>query len=501
MPCEPRTPALALLAAVVVPAAILAGQASPPVPLDDPHLPLFEHLIDRGTIADPSPFVRPFRVSDALAALRAASRNADSTLVDRLIAVWTPPEPESWWSVTVRAGGEGFTAARRDPLRPEGEGGFRVLGDVRGVAVLGPVVMVTRPTIEQRIAVDPDWTGQRVSSDATCCRWHFPEAAIQYQQGPFRFHLGQVARNWGPVGIDGIAMSNVAYSRDDVAFEIGGRDLQVISTVGFLRDTIRDDGTPIRRYHVASRIGMRLGRHWQLGGWQSAVLEGESRDVEGPFRNPMVLLPLINQYGLGDRDNNVMVGVQLGWQSGTGLQLQGELALDDLIQRNRENFPDRWAMTLRPSGPGPAGSTWRGIYTRASSLAFRASDPFESFTERGVGLGRGWADGDRVELRFARPVSPQLLATVTVSGYRQGESRLADPIPEERPIPGFLTGTVQRTLRLAGGLAGTIGPVDLSGELGVNSITNDDHTAGRNRSAVEGRVRAVLRLGHRSRLE
>src|SRR5690606_3955694 len=145
------------------------------------------------------------------------------------------------------------------------------------------------------------------------------------------------------------------------------------------------------------------------------------------------------------------------------LQLQAELALDDLIQRNRENFPDRWAMTLRASGRGPYHSTWRAIYTRASSLAFRASDPFESFTERGVGLGRGWADGDRVELRVARPVAASLLASVTLSGFRRGEGRLADPIPAERPIPGFLIGTVERTFRLAGGLAGTIGPVDLSG--------------------------------------
>lgn len=501
MPCEPRPPALALLAAVVTPVTLLVGQASPPVPIDDPHLPLFEHLIDRGTLSDPSPMVRPFRVADALAALRQAPRNADSTVVDRLIEAWTPVDQDGWWSVDIRAGGEAFSAARRDPLRPDGEGGLRVLGHVRAVGVLGPVVLFTRPTIEQRIAIDPDWTGTRVSSDATCCRWHFPEAAVQYQQGPFRFHLGQVGRNWGPVGLDGIAMSNVAYSRDDIAFEVAGRDLQVISTVGFLRDTIRDDGTAIRRYHVASRIGIRIGRHWQLGGWQTAVLEGESRDVEGPFRNPMVILPLINQYGLGDRDNNVMVGAHLGWRSDRGLQLQAELALDDLIQRNREDFPDRWAMTLRAAGPGPHGTTWRALYTRASSLAFRASDPFESFTERGVGLGRDWADGDRVELRLARPVTHSLLATASVSGFRRGEGRLADPIPSERPISGFLIGTVERTYRAAAGLAGTLGPVNLSGELGLNNITNDDHVAGRNRTALVGSIRAVLGIGHRGRLQ
>ena len=43
----------------------LRAQASPYVPLDDPRLPLLEHLIARGDIDDPSPMVRPFRRADA----------------------------------------------------------------------------------------------------------------------------------------------------------------------------------------------------------------------------------------------------------------------------------------------------------------------------------------------------------------------------------------------------------------------------------------------------
>src|SRR5690606_12287611 len=144
-----------------------------------------------------------------------------------------------------------------------------------------------------------DWTGARVDASATCCRWHFPEAYLGYQQEFFRVHLGQVARNWGPVGPTGIAMSNVAYGRDDIGLEVLSRDLHLISTVAFLRDTVREDGTPTRRYHVATRLGLRVGSAWQLGLWQSAVLEGPSRDVDGPFRNPMILLPLVNQFGIG----------------------------------------------------------------------------------------------------------------------------------------------------------------------------------------------------------
>ena len=65
-----RFPApVALLLAV---STSLAAQASPYVPLDDPQLAAFEHLVATGDVSDPSPFVRPFRRADALRMLDSA---------------------------------------------------------------------------------------------------------------------------------------------------------------------------------------------------------------------------------------------------------------------------------------------------------------------------------------------------------------------------------------------------------------------------------------------
>src|SRR5688572_10337087 len=63
-----------------------AAQSSPYIPLDDPRLPLLEHLIARGDIADPSPMVRPFRRADALRVLSGADTagEAGAELVRRL---------------------------------------------------------------------------------------------------------------------------------------------------------------------------------------------------------------------------------------------------------------------------------------------------------------------------------------------------------------------------------------------------------------------------------
>src|SRR5512141_3176648 len=87
----------ALLVGAGAPA--LAAQATPYVPLDDPRLPLFEHLVARGDVADPTPFVRPFLRSEALRVLAAADTAPETPggrLVHRPREEWAVPTSESW---------------------------------------------------------------------------------------------------------------------------------------------------------------------------------------------------------------------------------------------------------------------------------------------------------------------------------------------------------------------------------------------------------------------
>src|SRR5690606_18149755 len=154
---------LALAAALLLAAGPAAAQASAYVPLDDPLLPLFEHLVARGDVADPSPMVRPFRRRDAveaLAAARAAGRG-DSALTARLVEAWGDPAGAPWGEVVGRAGLQAYTAAGRDPARPVGPGGTRPYADLALGAVLDKVVARTRLAVEPRLSDDPDWPGRR----------------------------------------------------------------------------------------------------------------------------------------------------------------------------------------------------------------------------------------------------------------------------------------------------------------------------------------------------
>lgn len=469
----------------------LLAQGSAYIPLDDPALQLFEHLVARGAVTDPSPFVRPIRRIDAVAALRGAT--GDSATVRYLLTQWN--HPDSLWEARVTLGGESFTTARLDQLHPAGIGGTRMRGDVRLSASLGRLIMVTRPTIDERASLDPDWPGLRADPNEVCCRWRFPEAYLSWQPGTFRLYYGAVGRNWGPVGLAGIAMSDIAYARQEIGLEVATRDLQMLSTINQLQDVKASNGETVHRYHVASRVGLRLGSRLHVAGWQTAIIQGNDRALEGPFRNPLMLLPLANQYGMGDVRNNVMVGVHAQYRLPGAITLQGEAALDDLMLHNRERYPDRYAFTLMATGPAPMGTAFRVFYTRASALAFRTTNPDENFTERGVGLGRGFADNDQVTAGVTRPVTPSLVGGLDLTFLRQGQGRLTDPYDAILPMKGIFLGTVERTLRLAGRIHGTLGVLAVQGEVGLSHLTNAEHRAGRTLNRMEGRLSAQLRVG------
>ena len=99
MPAKTRVLLVATVLAGVLAPAPARAQASPYIPLDDPGLPLLEHLIARGEVEDPSPMIRPFRRSDAVRVLAAADTSAalaDAGLIRRLRTAFEDPPGNPW---------------------------------------------------------------------------------------------------------------------------------------------------------------------------------------------------------------------------------------------------------------------------------------------------------------------------------------------------------------------------------------------------------------------
>lgn len=399
--------------------------------------------------------------------------------------------------MAARAGAQAYSHIRRDVLHPLGPDGVRPYGELTGEAVIGPFALVSRPAAEPRIVDDPEWPGRK---DLTLA-WRFPEAYLSAQFKYGSLFYGQMERNWGPVGLDGIGVSNYAYPQVEAGFVVGVRSLQLEALARTLQDGRDSLGQAVHRYFFAHRAGARLGDHFRLGLWETTVLSGIDRSFDGRYRNPLSLLVLANQYGLGS-DGNVLFGIDAEWRVRGRTTLQAQLGIDDFQYENPSGatrYPNRWALTVAGFGPLGRALAWRAFYTQASSLAFRTLDPFENFTEAGVGLGRNFDDMDQVTLTVSVPRGTRWLLTPELTLLRQGEGNLNDPFPgtdtEAGRIPQLFIGVVERTWRAALGLSGREGPLDVRLNAGLHHVANADHQEGRTVNRFEGRLQATLGLG------
>ncbi|HEU4474063.1 MAG TPA: hypothetical protein VFR72_04450 [Gemmatimonadales bacterium] len=487
----------ALLLAPLAPARG-AAQSSPYLPLDDPRLPLLEHLIARGDIADPSPMVRPFRRGDALRVLAGADTSGEATaaLIRDLRDGLQEPADSQRWMVGVRAGVQAYSHVRRDLLHPLGSDGVRPYGELIGEAVIGPFALVSRPLAEPRITDDPEWPGRRDLELA----WRMSEAYLSAQFKYGSVFYGQMDRNWGPVGIEGIGLSDYGYNDTELGFEVGVDAVRLVGLARSLEDARDGAGERIHRYFFAHRLGVRLGDRLRLGLWETTVLAGADREFDGRYRNPLSLLLLANQYGLG-ADGNVLFGLDGQYRIGKGTTVEAQVGIDDLQYENtagEDRYPNRWAFTLGAHGPLGARLGWRALYTQASSLAFRTLDPFENLTDGGVGLGRNFADMDRATVTVSVPVGTRWLVTPELTLQRQGEGDINDLFPaspaEAGELPQLFIGTVERTWRAAVALSGRQGPLDLRATAGLHHITNAGNLAGNTENRFVGRLQATLGL-------
>lgn len=498
-------PLLAAVVGVALVSARAAAQASANVPLDDPRLPLVEHLIARGTIPDPSPMIRPFRRIDVIRALQRADTakgSADAELVKRLSAEFSDLEG-SRWGAEARAGVQAYTRTRRDLMRPDGPDGVQPYADVRLEGVFGPVVAVSRPAVEPRLSDDPDWRGRK---DLTVVG-RMPEAYLGLQFKWGRFWFGQLEQNWGPVGFWGIPISPYSYPRTYLGLDVGSRTVRLQAQVGQLRDEVDATGEIIKRYHFGHRLGVRFSDRLHAALWETTVFAGNDRSLEGTFINPVGFLLLSNQYGEGD-DGNVMFGADVTWRAFRSATFQLQLAIDDLQYEDRgapETYPDRWALTLSAYGPLGRRLSWRALYTQASTLAFRTTDPFEAYVDDGVGIGRGVPDMDQLSVSVTLPVHARWAVSPDLAIQRQGAARLGTPFPVDpadvAATPQFLSSPVETTLRAGVSVSGRAGPLDLLANAGVHHRTNADNVEGVSATRVEGRLQATLGLRGRGRLD
>jgi hypothetical protein len=351
--------------------------------------------------------------------------------------------------------------------------------------------------IEPRLTDDLDWPGRRDVDVAG-------RMVDAYLSAQFRYATllyGQLDRNWGPPGLPGLPISAYAYEREGLALEIGTSKLRLSALATDLHDEVDSLGQTVHRYYFLHRLQSDLSRRLSLALWEGVVLAGADRNFETRYRNPLSLSYLASTIGLGDR-GNVLLGVDARWRAFGRTTLQAQVAVDDFWYQNRQRNRDRWGFTFSAEGPLSGAAAWRGLYTQVSSLALRAFNPHENFTDAGTGIGRNFSDYDQLSVRVTLPVLERWLVSPELTLLRQGEGRIDTPypVPDAGGVldtPSLFIGVVERTYRAAFSLSGTAGPLELAGEAGLHHVVNDGHVAGRTKDRFVGRMQATLGFSRR----
>lgn len=496
--------ASALLAAVPVTA---GAQASPYVPLDDIAYTYVDALVARGFFRELPTLERPYTegaLRKAIDSARVGSPNARiSSYLDALYdaiekyavrpyTVDSSPE----LPFRVRGSGDFYvtaqTSGRRELMLADDRSSFRPAGTIRVVTAGGPIAGSIRPLIDTRLNADPEFAGRKDRKVAGRTEDGYVSGQWKYAE----LFFGRAARNWGPPTLYGLQLGNYAYTYDHLFVRIGSDKAHISSVIARLDDFQDATGQTVQRFFSIHRLAVQLG-NWDLAGSESYLYTGVGRGFEPSLANPF------NIYSLSWRnekeEGNLGLGAELAYRSRRLGTLAAHLFIDDL-QIDRCNplcrEPSSYGATLSAEGlPLRGDQRWFASYTRVSNLAYHTPTVAERYAVFDVGLGRGFSDYDELKVGADLALLHRAPLRVYAAHRRQGEGdyRAAYPLPADyATTPGIFSGVVMGVTRVAVSGATRWKFSELSGDIGVNHVTNDAHVAGVSRTGFEGRVKLAI---------
>lgn len=500
---------LGAVLSIILCGAELRGQASPYVPLDDVAYQYVDALKARGQFPSLSDLERPYTVAALLSAIDSARAKRPSariggyldaleTVVNKYAArprrsPMAQPE-DSTKPFPFRARGTVNlyatvqTSARRELMLAADANSISPAGTIRVAMAGGPVAGSIRALIDTRLNKDLEFPGRRDRRLAA-------RTEDGYVSGQAKFgelFLGRMGRNWGPPALYGLQLGNYAYTYDHLYGRIGSDKLHFATVIARLEDYRDAGGIASQRYFSIHRLALRHAA-WEIAATESYLYSGTGRGFEPSLSNPL------NIYSLSWRneaqEGNLGLGLETSFRSNAGT-VSAHVFLDDLqIDRCDPNCeePSSYGLTVTAEGlPLTGDQRWFASYARVSYLTYRTPNPNERYAAFDVGLGQGFSDFDEVRLGLDLALVPRTPLRFYVARRRQGEGDYRDPFPpaaDYATTPGIFGGIVSSITRF--GLSGVsrFRDLELSGDVGLNRVSDDAQSRGVSANGFQGRVR------------
>lgn len=349
------------------------------LPLDHTAHTVAEFLVTRGVLLGLDAMSRPFpldelRASVARAEARGVEGDGDIERLAWLQAVLGRSVDSTEWAISVApdVGALGATSAVPELLLPASDSTITPTARLRIGAEFGPAAFQFEP--------------QRVQDG----RARIPLALARVGWSWGWIQWGEVERNWGVPGVNGLLVAPLAGSRPELAFGIGPQVLRFEYRAAPLSDGVSTStGETVARYWAMHRLRWRPMEEFELAVWETS-LSSETGGPDAARASPFTPFYFPGQQ---DRDNarNTTMGLDVMWRPSSSVLLETQLLADDIYKDRTpgtEPYPHRYGYTVQARGPLGPDRTWRVYTTALSGLALINRRPEDSFLDDGQPLGR-----------------------------------------------------------------------------------------------------------------
>ena len=379
----------------------------------------------------------------------------------------------------------------------DGKAAFDPAFDLRGVAEGGPLTIAFRGGIDRRLMDDPQyWHPSPYLSENDDVR-----VQDAYVDARFRFgelFVGREDRNWGPAPLDGLLLGHSVYSYDHLYLLLGVRSLHYQMIATRLNDEIVGGDTTAQRYFTIHRLAATLGPA-ELALQEAVVYGGPARGFEPAFLNPINLFTFsqLNEAKDGTKKFSFQGAVKTK-SVGT---YSTEIYLNDIQTGGCTpavlcKKPTSGGLTFTAEGvPFIGDQRLFASYTLVSFLDYRTDTPWEQYDNNYIGLGRAYSDYDEWRFGLDLAAIPNVPLRLYGAYRRQGQGSYLTPVPPPDSFPVLPTiffGTVEHVYRLGVSGGATWSWVEVSGDIGVNHVTNYNHVTGVSHNDFASRVQVSL---------
>ena len=497
-----RRHSLIIFAIACLPAC-LAAQGSADVPLGDNAYVYVDALLARGAMRSLSALERPYNVAEIN---RALSREMPAHLspviqsyvraLRRALSKYdVGKQPGLHYQLSLDVDGTAESSSIRELMRANTSRNIEPGGGAEGLMEVGPFTAFAHPILDGRLNVDPEYHLGQYRADPVRLQEGYVDARWRYGE----IFIGREGRNSGPTMYDGLLLGNYTYSYDHIYGKIGIPQLNMSALVTRLNDEFYGD-TAVQRYFSWHRLSSHIGTV-ELGVTESIVYGRPGQSFVFNYVNPFGLYYFseINEEQ-GGQNANKMVGLDGAWRSPVG-NFSFEAYLDDIqtgggcggTQAPICKKPASGGWTLQADGiPFVGDQRLFFAYTLVSNLSYRTYEqPWTDYASYDIGLGRGFSDYDEVRAGIDLAAIPEVPLKVYAAFSRQGQGDYRIPFPAVDSFPTtptFLSGVVSHVYRAGVSGAVSLPWLDVSGDIGLNHVSNYQHVAGVDKNLFAGRV-------------